>query len=80
MPDWFNQSADLAELDEKTGIDADGLARTLGRWNAAVADEVDPDFGLGTKGGPRTDRDGWVRHVNGKPIPGLYAAATQWPV
>ncbi len=29
VPDWFCQSADLAELGEKTGIDADGLARTL---------------------------------------------------
>ena len=29
VPDWFCQSADLAELGAKTGIDADGLARTL---------------------------------------------------
>jgi 3-oxosteroid 1-dehydrogenase len=29
---------------------------------------------MGTKGGPRTDRDGRVLHVSGKPIPGLYAA------
>ena len=36
-PDWFCQSADLAELGEKTGIDADGLARTLAAWNDNVA-------------------------------------------
>lgn len=29
---------------------------------------------LGTKGGPRTDGDGRVRHVSGGVIPGLYAA------
>lgn len=46
-PEWFRQSADLAELAEKTGIDVDGLTRTLDSWNAHVADEVDPDFGRG---------------------------------
>ncbi len=113
-PEWFSPSADLAELSAKTGIDADGLARTLAAWNDNVAHEADPDFGrgasaydgywgddkatttagktlgpvdtapyyavpisigaMGTKGGPRTDRDGRVLHVNGSPIPGLYAA------
>ena len=29
---------------------------------------------MGTKGGPRTDGDGRVLHVNGQPIAGLYAA------
>ncbi|HEY3262896.1 MAG TPA: FAD-dependent oxidoreductase [Pseudonocardiaceae bacterium] len=29
---------------------------------------------LGTKGGPRTDRNGQVVDVDGRPIPGLYAA------
>jgi succinate dehydrogenase/fumarate reductase flavoprotein subunit len=29
---------------------------------------------LGTKGGPRIDRDGRVRNLDGAPIPGLYAA------
>ncbi|MGV0794310.1 FAD-dependent oxidoreductase [Mycolicibacterium sp. XJ1819] len=113
-PDWFSPSADLAELSEKTGIDPDGLARTLAAWNDNVAREQDPDFGrgssaydgywgddkaattagktlgpidtppyyavpvaigaMGTKGGPRTDGDGRVLHVNGSAIPGLYAA------
>lgn len=113
-PDWFAKSADLSELGEKTGIDAEGLARTLAEWNHNVAEERDPEFGrgasaydgywgdpnaptpalqtlgpidtapyyavpvgigaMGTKGGPRTDRDGRVLHVSGSPIPGLFAA------
>jgi 3-oxosteroid 1-dehydrogenase len=113
-PDWFSPSADLAELGAKTGIDADGLARTLAAWNDNVSHETDPDFGrgssaydgywgddkatttagrtlgpidtapyyavpvsvgaMGTKGGPRTDRDGRVLHVNGSVIEGLFAA------
>ncbi len=113
-PDWFSPSADLAELGLKTGIDPDGLARTLAAWNDNVGAECDPDFGrgssaydgywgddkaetvagktlgpidappyfavpvaigaMGTKGGPRTDRDGRVFHVSGTVIPGLYAA------
>jgi 3-oxosteroid 1-dehydrogenase len=114
VPDWFCASRDLDELQEKTGIDAAGLARTLDAWNTGVADGVDADFGrgasaydgywgdpqanttagktlgpldtapyyavpvavgaMGTKGGPRTDRDGRVLHVSGQVIPGLYAA------
>ena len=114
VPHWFCESRDLDELGEKTGIDADGLARTLDVWNENVAHEHDPDFdrgssaydgywgdnnaattagktlgpidtapyyavpvtvgAMGTKGGPRTDRDGRVLHVSGDPIPGLYAA------
>jgi 3-oxosteroid 1-dehydrogenase len=113
-PDWYCKSADLAELSAKTGIDVDGLARTLEAWNDSVEHEVDPDFdrgasaydgywgdpsgatpalktlgpidtapfyavpvtvgAMGTKGGPRTDADGRVLHVNGHAIPGLYAA------
>jgi 3-oxosteroid 1-dehydrogenase len=114
VPDWFCCSADLDELGAKTGIDSDGLARTVEAWNHHVADGSDPDFGrgssaydgywgddraatpagktlgpidtapffavpvsvgaMGTKGGPRTDRDGRVQHVRGTAIPGLYAA------
>lgn len=114
VPQWFCQSADLPELGAKTGIDPEGLARTIEGWNRNVARDVDPDFGrgssaydgywgderaatlagktlgpidtapyyavpvsigaMGTKGGPRTDRDGRVLHVTGEPIPGLYAA------
>ena len=110
VPDWFCESADLAELAAKTGIDADGLIRTIEEWNRHVAAGADPDFGrgssaydgywgddrattlagktlgpidtapyyavpvcvgaMGTKGGPRTDRDGRVLHVSGEPDTG----------
>jgi 3-oxosteroid 1-dehydrogenase len=113
-PEWFSPSADLAELSAKTGIDKDGLKRTLAAWNEYAAREADPEFGrgssaydgywgdtnaataagqtlgpidtapyyavpvrigaMGTKGGPRTDRDGRVLHVSGSAIPGLFAA------
>ena len=114
VPDWFCPSADLTELAAKTGIDPDGLNRTIEDWNRDVLAGSDPDFGrgssaydgywgddratttagktlgpvdtapyyavpvsigaMGTKGGPRTDRDGRVMHVSGGPIPGLFAA------
>ncbi|OBJ30507.1 FAD-binding protein [Mycolicibacter virginiensis] len=113
-PEWFSESPDLAGLAAKTGIDAEGLARTVAAWNRDVAAGSDPEFGrgssaydgywgddqastvagrtlgpidtapfyavplsvgaMGTKGGPRTDSDGRVLHVTGRPIPGLFAA------
>nr|WP_033246881.1 FAD-dependent oxidoreductase [Nocardia carnea] len=112
-PDWFCESADLAELGARTGIDPEGLQHTVAGWNRAVAAGADPQFGrgaseydgywgdpdaetvagrtlgpvdtgpyyavpvtvgaMGTKGGPRTDRDARVRHIGGAVIPGLYA-------
>jgi succinate dehydrogenase/fumarate reductase flavoprotein subunit len=48
VPDWFCESADLAELGAKTGIDADGLTRTIENWNRQVAAGSDPDFGRGS--------------------------------
>ena len=48
VPDWFCESADLAELAAKTGIDADGLTRTVQEWNRHVAAGADPDFGRGS--------------------------------
>jgi len=49
--------------------------KTLGRVDTAPYYAVPVSVGaMGTKGGPRTDRDGRVLHVNGAPIPGLYAA------
>ncbi|MFC5745847.1 FAD-dependent oxidoreductase [Actinomadura rugatobispora] len=114
VPDWFSGSADLPALAAATGIDPDGLARTIEDWNRDVARGEDPGFGrgssaydgwwgdesaataagrtlgpidtppfyavpvsvgaMGTKGGPRTDRDGRVQRVSGGVIPGLFAA------
>ncbi|MDM4139915.1 MULTISPECIES: FAD-dependent oxidoreductase [Mycobacterium] len=48
VPDWFCESADLAELAAKTGIDAAGLTRTVESWNRHVAAGADPDFGRGS--------------------------------
>ena len=48
VPGWFCESADLAELAAKTGIDADGLTRTIREWNRHVAGGADPDFGRGS--------------------------------
>ena len=49
--------------------------RTLGPVDTAPYYAVPVTVGaMGTKGGPRTDRDGRVLHVGGAPIPGLFAA------
>lgn len=53
-PEWFNGSADPAELAGKTGIDAAALAETLERWNRNVSESMsDPDF---RRGASRYDR------------------------
>ncbi|HET6731115.1 FAD-dependent oxidoreductase [Mycobacterium sp.] len=49
--------------------------KTLGPIDTAPYYAVPVSIGaMGTKGGPRTDRDGRVLHVNGAAIPGLFAA------
>lgn len=49
--------------------------KTLGPVDTAPFYAVPISIGsMGTKGGPRTDRDARVLHVGGEPIPGLYAA------
>ncbi|MDZ7886524.1 MAG: FAD-dependent oxidoreductase [Mycobacterium sp.] len=49
--------------------------QTLGPLDSAPFYAVPVAVGaMGTKGGPRTDRDGRVLHVSGKVIPGLFAA------
>lgn len=49
--------------------------RTLGPLDTAPFYAVPLSVGaMGTKGGPRTDSDGRVLHVTGRPIPGLFAA------
>jgi succinate dehydrogenase/fumarate reductase flavoprotein subunit len=54
---------------------ADRAGRTLGPLDTAPYYAVPLEAGaMGTKGGPRTDRNGQVLHVSGELIPGLYAA------
>jgi 3-oxosteroid 1-dehydrogenase len=49
--------------------------KTLGPIDTGPYYAVPVSIGaMGTKGGPRTDRDGHVLHVSCRPIPGLYAA------
>ncbi|GFG66706.1 FAD-binding protein [Mycobacterium kubicae] len=48
VPQWFCESTDLAELAAKTGIDPDGLRRTIEQFNRNVAAGADPDFGRGS--------------------------------
>lgn len=58
--------------DEQAGTVA---GRTLGPIDTAPFYAVPLSIGaMGTKGGPRTDSDGRVLHVTGRPIPGLFAA------
>lgn len=53
----------------------DGPQATLGQIDTAPFYATQVYAGvLGTKGGPRTDRNGQVLDVDGKPIAGLYAA------
>jgi 3-oxosteroid 1-dehydrogenase len=50
-------------------------SKTLGRIDTGPFYAVPVNLGcMGTKGGPRTDRDGRVLDVDGEPIAGLYAA------
>ncbi len=48
VPDWFCESASLTELAAKTGIDPDGLTRTVESFNRHVAAGEDPEFGRGS--------------------------------
>ncbi len=110
-PEWFIKDDTLEGLAAKIGVDSEGLAETVERFNRFVKMGKDPDFGcgdsaydrfvgdptalhpnlgsiekppfyavqihpgsLGTKGGPRTDKDGQVLDVRGNVTPGLYAA------
>lgn len=46
-PDWITRADTLTDLAAKLGIDADGLVRTVRRWNENVAEGHDPDFNRG---------------------------------
>jgi succinate dehydrogenase/fumarate reductase flavoprotein subunit len=47
LPEWVVEAASLSELAAHFGIDPEGLARTVGRFNAYARDVQDPDFHRG---------------------------------
>jgi 3-oxosteroid 1-dehydrogenase len=86
IEDWNRNVAVGSDPDFRRGSSAyDGYwgderamtlaGKTLGPIDTAPYYAVPVSLGaMGTKGGPRTDRDGRVLHVRGAPIPGLFAA------
>ena len=81
------QGDTIEALAEQLDIDPATLADTLKTWNQYVADGKDPDFDRytdlviaalekahHTMGGVKIDTSARVIDVNGKPIPGLFAA------
>jgi 3-oxosteroid 1-dehydrogenase len=86
VEDWNGHVDGLTDPDFGRGVSAqdawpgaeeaaDRAKRTLGPIDTPPYYALPAALGaLGTKGGPRTDRDGRVRHVSGGVIPGLYAA------
>jgi 3-oxosteroid 1-dehydrogenase len=47
VPDWIARSGSVRGLAGATGVDPDGLERTVATWNQACAAGRDPDFGRG---------------------------------
>ncbi len=44
-PEWLPRADTLEELAREAGIDPEGLAATVVRWNGFVQEVLDPDFG-----------------------------------
>jgi len=63
-PEWLHVGATLAELATASGIDPDGLARTVERFNGFVAAERDADFGRGDSAYDRFHGDPSAPHPN----------------
>ncbi|MEZ0366646.1 FAD-dependent oxidoreductase [Mycobacterium sp. pUA109] len=80
LAEWNRHVAAGTDPDFGRGASAyDGYwgddGKTLGPIDTAPYFAVPVSVGaMGTKGGPRTDRDARVLHVSGAPIPGLFAA------
>lgn len=47
LPDWVVSAPSLSELAEKLGIDSEGLARTVARFNVYAKELRDPDYHRG---------------------------------
>jgi 3-oxosteroid 1-dehydrogenase len=61
VPAWVASSGSLRGLAGSTGVDPDGLERTVGAWNQACAAGHDPDFGRGDSPYDRYGGDPAVR-------------------
>ncbi len=57
LPDFVAEAASLPELAEKLGIDAEGLIRTVARFNVYAAELRDPDFHRGESSYDRYGQD-----------------------
>jgi 3-oxosteroid 1-dehydrogenase len=68
LPGWVRTAGTLAELAAATGIDPDGLAATVARFNAAAAQGRDPEFGRGSTPYDRAGGDPTAAHPNLAPL------------
>jgi hypothetical protein len=68
LPSWVRTADTLAGLAELVGIDAEGLAATVARFNAAAARGEDPDFGRGSTPYDRLGGDLTAPHPNLGPL------------
>ncbi len=57
LPDWVSEAPSLSELAEKLGIDPEGLARTVARFNVYARELRDPDFHRGESSYDRYGQD-----------------------
>jgi succinate dehydrogenase/fumarate reductase flavoprotein subunit len=48
IPEWIVRADSLADLGQKIGVDANGLAQTVARFNQQARRGVDDDFGRGS--------------------------------
>ncbi len=68
LPAWVRTADTLADLAALTGIDPDGLAATVARFNAGAAVGADPEFGRGTTPYDRAGGDPTAPHPNLGPL------------
>ena len=58
VPEWVTSADSVRDLADTLGIDAEGLERTIERWNGFVAQDHDDDFRRGDSAYDRWSGDG----------------------